>query len=83
MSRDDINSYLRERPFRPFRLLLSNGTTYEIRHPELAFPTLSSVILGIPATNSPLPSADYAVHVSLMHIVQIDHIAPAPTASAG
>ncbi len=83
MSRDDINNFLRERPFRPFRLLLSNDKTYEIRHPELAFATLSSVVLGIPATNSPQPVADYAVHVSLMHVVQIEHIAATPTASAG
>ena len=83
MHREDISQYLRERPFRPFRLLLSNGTTYDIRHPEMAIPTLGSVNIGIPAAQAPPPSADAVVVVSLMHIVQIEHIAPTPAASAG
>jgi hypothetical protein len=83
MGREDVAQYLRERPFRPFRLLLSNGTTYEIRHPEMAIPTPWSVYVGVPAPQAPPPSAEGIVVVSLMHVVQIEHISPSPTASAG
>jgi len=32
---DDILSYVRAMPFRPFRIVLNSGRTYDIRHPEL------------------------------------------------
>jgi hypothetical protein len=35
MSADDVLSWLRAAPFRPFRLHLASGKTYEIRHPEM------------------------------------------------
>ncbi len=83
MDREDVAEYLRARPFRPFRLRLSNGTTYEIRHPEMVIPTLSSVHVGIPAAQAPPPSVDAVVVVSLLHIVQLEHLASTSTASAG
>ena len=35
MRPDDVLEYLRRQPFQPFRLHLTDGTTYEIRHPEM------------------------------------------------
>jgi hypothetical protein len=35
MSARDLLRILRKRPFKPFRMLVSDGTDHEIRHPEL------------------------------------------------
>lgn len=32
---DSINEELRRTPFKPFRLVMTDGKTYEIRHPDL------------------------------------------------
>ena len=34
MIAEDLLEILRRRPFRPLRLHMSDGTTYDIRHPE-------------------------------------------------
>jgi len=81
MRRDDIVQLLQEKPFRPIRLRLSNGIAHEIRHPEMAIVTPSSVVVGIPATNSQPPAAEDYVVVSLIHVVQIEHLTPAQPSS--
>jgi hypothetical protein len=35
MRPDDVLTWVRERPFRPFRIWLNSGRTYDIRHPEM------------------------------------------------
>jgi hypothetical protein len=35
MRPDDVLEYLRRQSFQPFRLHLTDGTTYEMRHPEM------------------------------------------------
>lgn len=81
MRRDDILRPLQERPFRPFRLVLTNGITHEIRHPEMAWVTPTTVFIAIPARNAPAPAADDVVITSLLHIVQIEYL-PTPVSPA-
>ncbi|MGO9468566.1 MAG: hypothetical protein ACLQVF_30925 [Isosphaeraceae bacterium] len=35
MRPDDLLTWVRERPFRPFRICLNSGRTCDIRHPEM------------------------------------------------
>ncbi len=35
MRPDDLLTWLRAAPFRPFRIHLNSGKSYEIRHPEM------------------------------------------------
>lgn len=35
MSPREILNYLQEQPFRPFRIRMNSGRTFEIRHPEM------------------------------------------------
>ncbi len=35
MRPEDMHRFLRRRPFRPFRITLTDGRSYEIHHPEL------------------------------------------------
>jgi hypothetical protein len=39
---------LRAKPFQPFPISMSDGQQYEIRHPEIAIVSRSTVLVGIP-----------------------------------
>lgn len=43
MRPDDIRDFLQKKPFQPFKVTLTDGRTYEVRHPELAMVARSAV----------------------------------------
>jgi hypothetical protein len=45
MGQSDFLYLLRRRPFLPFRVFLSDGSTYDVRHPDQALPNFDSVWL--------------------------------------
>ena len=47
MTADAVFARLRRRPFSPFRLVLSRGTTYDILHPEMLFISKSGLTVAI------------------------------------
>ena len=81
MRPDDPQDYFHKRPFQPFRVTLTDGRTYEVHHPELAMVGRSMVAIGLPRASDPrpVPAYDHLVTVSLLHIMQIEPIVPAPT----
>ena len=56
MHLNDFLTVLRRQPFAPFRLHLTNGSSYEVRHPELVMVGRRDVILGIPAPGDAQPA---------------------------
>jgi len=72
MRPEDIREFLQRRPFQPIRITLTDGRTYDIRHPELAMVGRSTVAIGVPAPNDPSPVYDRLVTVSLLHIMQVE-----------
>ena len=75
MSPKGILQALRKRPFKPFRIQVSDGSTYDVRHPELVMVGKGEVIIGIPANGDADPIYDRAETVSLGHVVKL---LPAP-----
>jgi hypothetical protein len=71
MSTTDVLTMLRRRPFVPFRVVTTDGTIHEVRHPELAMAGLSSVIIGYPAPGQPEAFERWDV-VSLRHIIRLE-----------
>jgi len=49
MSPEDLRTQLRRKPFLPFRVVSSDGTTCNVRHPDLVMLGLGSAIIGYPA----------------------------------
>ena len=47
MPPEDITKRLRARPFEPFRVCLTDGTSYVVPHPELLMVGRRSAVLGI------------------------------------
>jgi hypothetical protein len=82
MRPNDLYDKLRQQPFQPFRIKLTNGSSYEIRHPELVMVGRSTALIGLPAPDLPEHFYDRSVTISLVHIVEVEPIAPAsPTGS--
>jgi len=83
MRPEDILHWLRERPFRPFRLTLSNGVTYEVRHPDLVLVGRSALTIGTPVAGAAFPIYDRLDSVALVHINQIEPLPSGPSTIAG
>ena len=47
MTADAVFARLRGRPFVPFRLILTSGTTHDVMHPEMLFVSKSGLTIAI------------------------------------
>lgn len=72
MTVQTFRDLLTRRPFQPFRLVMSSGQTYEIRHPEMAFLTKSDILVGVGDTGDGIP-AEFRI-CSLLHVTTIEPI---------
>lgn len=79
MSPTDVFQALSKRPFEPFRIQVSDGTVYDIRHPELMMVGIGALIIGIPASGQHWPVYERAETVSLQHVVKLLPLAAAVT----
>jgi hypothetical protein len=61
---------LTAKPFKPFRLVLSSGQAYDVRHPEVAFLSRTSIYIGIDVADDNVP-ADYKM-CSLLHVTAVE-----------
>ena len=66
MSIDVLRDVLARRPFEPFRIILSSGDFYEVRHPENALLVRSGMYVA-QHDNGDLP--ERAIFCSLPHIL--------------
>ena len=71
MTPNDVLQALRRRPFEAFRIQVSDGSTYEVRHPELVMVGLGSLSIGIQVAEQPLPVYQRVETVSLRHVVKL------------
>jgi hypothetical protein len=67
MNVQDLHKAARRQPFEPFRVILTTGATYDIRHPDLIMVGNRSAIIGI--TRKPEAIVyDRTITVDLLHI---------------
>ena len=69
MTPNEVRDALRKQPFEPFRIRLTTGQTYEIRHPEFAAVTQTRLFVGEPHENG-FPES--MVQCDLMHVVALE-----------
>ena len=79
MPLEQLLQAIRIRPFVPFRVLLTNGESLEVRHPELCMPGARSVVIGLSSPSQTQPIYDTATIVDLLHIVRL---VPLPQAAS-
>ena len=77
MQTEDVLEFVRRRPFKPFRITLTDGRTYEIHHPELAMVGVSAVVIGVPAPTYTDPVYQRAITVDLGHVTEAEELATA------
>jgi hypothetical protein len=73
MRPEKLEELLRRRPYVPIRLHLSDGTTFDIRHPEMALLTRSTVDIGVTEKEG-TTIADRVVYCSLLHVVKVENL---------
>lgn len=78
MTVQTFRDLLASRPFQPFRLVMSSGQTYEVRHPEMAWLTRTSILVGIDIADDGVP-AEFRI-CSLLHVTAVE---PLSASSAG
>lgn len=79
MTVQTFRELLTQRPFKPFRLVMSSGQTYDVRHPEMAWLTRTDILVGIDETDDGVP-AEFKI-CSLLHVATIEPLAPAGSGS--
>lgn len=61
---------LTEQLFEPIRLVMSNGRSYDVRHPEMAMLTQKAILVGIDETREGIP-AQFKI-CSLWHAATVE-----------
>jgi hypothetical protein len=73
MTLQTFREILTRRPFNPVKLTLSSGQSYEIRHPEVALLTRTSILIGVDVADDGVPS-EFKI-ISLLHVTAIEPLA--------
>lgn len=70
---NDISSYIKAKPFRPFRIHMASGETFDVRHPEMARVGRTSVMLFTFVADTP-EFYDRWETISLMLMERLSHL---------
>ena len=73
MTLQTFRDLMTQRPFRPFHLVMSSGQTYDVRHPETALLTRTSLLVGVDEAEDGIP-AEFKI-CSLLHVATVEPLA--------
>ena len=76
MTVQTFREMLGRRPFQPVKLTMSSGQAYEVRHPEMAMLTRTSILVGVDVADDGVP-AEFKI-LSLLHVTAIEPLALQP-----
>ena len=79
MTVQTFRELLTQQPFRPFRIVMSSGQVYDIRHPEMAMLTRNDLLVGVGDTKEGVP-AEFRI-CSLLHVTAIEPLSTSTTPS--
>lgn len=71
MRPEDVREHLDRRPFEPFRIFMSDGETFDVRHPDLCMVARTTIYVGVPDPKKRLIAVRVA-HCALIHITRIE-----------
>jgi hypothetical protein len=85
MAPEELSNAVKQQPFEPFRLVMTNGIHYDIRHPDLLWVGRWTAHVGL--TEQPGQTLfERSVRVDLLHITRIEPLdtpaSPPPNGSA-
>ena len=73
MTPKDITQLLERTPFVPFRLQLTNGKAFEVKHPDFIWVFRSRLEIAVPSPEDE-KIKDRTEHISLLHIARIEEL---------
>ena len=73
MTVQTFRDLLTAKPFRPFRLVMSSGEGYEVRHPEMAMLTKTDLLVGIDEDEETQAPSRFKI-CSLLHVTAVEPI---------
>lgn len=79
-SPEEIQARLREKPFRPLRIVASEGLRFDIQHPDLVFVGRRDLMIGTPDPETP-SLYERITRVALVHVVALEDL-PATVATS-
>ncbi len=79
MRPEDLLELLRKQPFEPFRIHLSDGVAFDVRHPDMAIVQRSKIIVAVPGPEGPDGPAERTVNCALIHITRTEVLNGSPT----
>ena len=74
MTLQTFRELLGQRPFKPFRLVMSSGQNHEVRHPEMALLTRTDILVGVDIAEDGVP-AEFKI-CSLLHVTAVEPLTP-------
>lgn len=72
-SPDEIQARLREKPFRPMCIVVSEGQRFDIHHPDLVLVGRRDLTIGFPGPENPA-IYDRITRVALVHVVAMEDL---------
>jgi hypothetical protein len=80
MAPEELRDALRQQPFEPFRLVLTDGAAFEIPHPDLLLIGRRAAVIGM--TGQPGQTFfERTVKVDLLHVTRIEPLQSASPSS--
>ena len=71
MGPQELHDFVRHRPFEPFRIVMTDGAGFDIRHPDLLMVGERSAVVGVP--RSPQDALyERTIKVDLRHVIRIE-----------
>ena len=80
MSATVVKESLLRRPFQPFRIHLSSGEKFDVRHPENALLVKSGICLANPDERGELP--ELPLWCGFLHIAAVEPLLPSESVSS-
>ncbi len=72
MSPELIRTHLHKQPFQPIRVFVSDGSFYDVRHPDFMLVSRREVVVGLDAGSDQLPERN--AYLDPIHITRIEPI---------
>jgi hypothetical protein len=73
----ELLNLIRQKPFLPFRINLTDGRVFEVRHPEFVMVSRHIAIIGFPASDDTGLISNH-ITVALVHVVRLEPIPAGP-----
>ena len=71
MSPTELRDSLRQKPFEPFRLVMSDGQGYDIRHPDLLMIGAGTAVVGL-VSDENSTFYERSVKIDLLHVTRLE-----------